>query len=468
MTDALADLRRADAHARWSTTGPLALAPDAAAALAAAPVLLASYWRDEDEDEEDPGYEVIDGVAVVPIEGALMDRALWCWDGYDAIEARATAALADPRVRSMMLDLDSPGGMVAGLFDCMRALRAAKAAHGKRVTAWVGSGAYSACYGLASIADEIVLSDTAGVGSVGVIASLYSRAAQLAKDGVDVRVVASGTEKTDGHPAVPISDGAEARLRARVASLSAVFFDEVRAGRATLTTDVLSALDGGVRYGREAIAAGLADRVGTRAALLAELRAAAAARPTPRPPIPGASRASTEHDMNETTLTALRAATSPEADADTAVLALLARDEKNARDLASARSSIEQLSADLAAANARASEAANRIEKIERDAELSAAKAEGKWSASLEAFLTGLSLEQLRTWRASAPRVVPEGEIKAPAEEPRADVEIPSDVAALVAKAQRDGWPALSAGEKDRVARAAPAVAKSLRAKRSR
>lgn len=461
MTDVLADLRRADAHARWSTTGPLALAPDAAAALAAGPVLFAGYGRDEDE-EEDTGYEVVDGVAIVPIEGALMDRALWCWDGYDAIEARATAALEDPRVRSVMLDLDSPGGMVAGLFDCMRALRAAKAAQGKRVTAWVGSGAYSACYGLASIADEIVVSDTAGVGSVGVIASLCSRAEQLATDGVDVRVVASGTEKTDGHPAVPISDGAEARLRARVASLSSMFFDEVRAGRAALTTDVLGALDGGVRYGREAIAAGLADRVGTRAALLADLRAAATARPAPRPFTPGATRASTEHDMDETTLTALRAATNAEADADTAVLALLAAHEKNAGDLAAARKTITELSGDLAAAIDRARAAEGRIETIERDAELSSAKAEGKWSAALDGFLATLSVEQLRAWRAGAPRVVPQGEVKAPTAPVPAAGTLPEKIAAAVAKARDKGWSALTAREKHVIATHDKALASEL------
>ena len=49
----------------------------------------------------------------------------------------------------------------------------------------------------------------------------------LKQQGVDVRVVSSGVEKTDGHPALPISDAAEGRLRARVGELSAMLFDEV-------------------------------------------------------------------------------------------------------------------------------------------------------------------------------------------------------------------------------------------------
>ena len=312
MPDPLSDLRRADAHARWAAADALALRPEAAAQLAAAPVLCAG-WMDDCEDEDDcDEYTVVNGVAVVPVEGALMDRAGWWWDGYDAIAARVEKAHGDASVRAVMLDLDSPGGMVAGLFECMAALRAARVASGKRMVAWVGSGAYSAAYALASVCDEIVTGVTAGTGSVGVIASLVSRAAQLTAEGVDVRVVSSGVEKTDGHPALPISDAAEGRLRARVGELSAMLFDEVRIGRAGLTTDALMALDGGVRYGRAAVAAGLSDRVTTRAALLAELAASAstatktnAPRGTTAAPVGRASRT----NMDDTLLAAIAAAT---------------------------------------------------------------------------------------------------------------------------------------------------------------
>ena len=126
--DPLADLRRTDAHARWLSADSLALRPEAGAQLAAAPVHLAGWMdNEEDDDEEEPEYEVVNGVAIVPVCGALMDRAGWWWDGYDSIQKRCEAAHADPSVRAVMLDLDSPGGMITGLFDCVRALRAAKA-----------------------------------------------------------------------------------------------------------------------------------------------------------------------------------------------------------------------------------------------------------------------------------------------------------------------------------------------------
>lgn len=460
MTDPLSDLRRADAHARWIAADSLALRPDAAAQIAAGPVLFAGYLDDDDE----PGYEVDRGVAVVTIEGALMDRAGWWWDGYDAIQSRVAAAHADARVRAVVLDITSPGGMVSGLLDAMRAIRASRAASGKRMVAWVGSGAYSAAYGLASTCDEIVASDTAGAGSVGVIAALMSRVDQLAQDGIDVRVVSSGVEKTDGHPAVPISDAAEGRVQARVRELAAMFFAEVGAGRPDLSADVLTALDGGVRYGRASIAAGLADRVSTRTALLSELQAAATARPNApaRGTTTGATRATRTPMTPElaAALAAITGATDPEAQ-----VAALA-DIKSKYDAATG--TITKLSADVATATSRAQSAEQRAEAMERTAEIEAAKAARQWSPSLDGFLGSLSVEQLRAWRASAPAVVPEGEHRAPAETPRGgSAGAPSEtVAAAIAKAEAKGWDALSGGEKSAVTRHSKSIADALRAKR--
>lgn len=453
MTDPLADLRRADAHARWIAADSLALRPDAAAQLAAGPVLFAGYMDDDDK----PGYEVDRGVAVVTIEGALMDRAGWWWDGYDAIQSRVAAAHADARVRAVMLDITSPGGMVSGLLDAMRAIRASRAASGKRMVAWVGSGAFSAAYGLASTCDEIVASDTAGAGSVGVIAALMSRVDQLSQDGIDVRVVSSGSEKTDGHPAVAITDAAEGRLRARVGELAGMLFAEVGIGRPGLTPAALAALDGGIRYGRAAVAEGLVDRIATRAALLSELQASAATRQTTAPmrATTSATGARTK-TMQDTTIAALVAATG-EADPEAAVLALLSQREQTT-------ATVQRLSADLSAANDRASAAQARVAEIERGAEIEAAKAAGQWSPALDGFLGSLSVEQLRAWRASAPRVVPAGEVQPPtAPASGAEADLPQSVAALVAKARESGWASLSARQKHAIASHDPDLASRLR-----
>lgn len=561
MTDPLTDLRRADAHARWLSADAVAMRPESAAQLASQPVHFAGWMDDEEDDEEGPGYCVEAGVAIVPVCGALMDRAGWWWDGYDAIQKRCDAAHADPAVRAVMLDLDSPGGMVAGLFDCMAALRAAKMKSGKRTVAWVASGAYSAAYGLASTCDEIVTSDTGGTGSVGVIASLTSRVDQLAQDGVDVRVVSSGVEKTDGHPAVPISDAAEGRMRARVDELAAMFFAEVGAGRSALTPEALRALDGGVRYGRAAVAAGLADRIASRAALLAELAqkapagshastsraspgrdlasmapakvtddrsfigamiphheaalamvdeadgklknsdlkklaagikttqaaeieemrrilatlpaekksarpdaglatspattATAASRGTTAAPVGRAQRTTMETDL-AATLAAITGATDPAAQA-AALGALKTRADASEASLA-------RMTADHNAALERAVAAEKRAEGMERDAEVSAAKAAGQWTPALDGFLATLSVPQLRAWRETAPRAVPAGEVKPPASPPVSASQLAPEVAAVADKARAGGWGSLSAREKHALTASAPKLADELRA----
>lgn len=266
-----------------------------------------AFWDDEDETAEDSDclpYVLARGVAVYDIDGPLSQRGWYCFQGYDSIARDLETMLDDPRVRSVVLRINSPGGVVAGLFEGTRRMRAMVEASGKRVTAYADESAYSAAYALACVADEIVLPETGGVGSVGVIGSLYSEAAALAAAGIDVRVLTSGREKADGHPETPISDEAVARTQARVSELAAIFHREVAARRG-LTPEAVKALEAGVRYGAAAVASGLADRVGSFEDVLAGLRPAlttpkdptmktrtrvirAASEPTPDPDAPGA------------------------------------------------------------------------------------------------------------------------------------------------------------------------------------
>jgi len=322
--------------------------------------------------------EIRDGVAVVRVQGMLIDRACWWCENYQDITARTKAAFASPAVRAVVLSFDSPGGMVSGLFDAMRALRAAKASSGKRCVAHTSTGAYSAAYGLASIADEIAVTDIAGVGSIGVIDQLVSRAGELEAAGIDVRVIASGTEKTDGHQAVPISKGAESRKRARVMQLAGVLSAEVTAGRPTLTAAQITELDAGVRYGREAIAAGLADRIAT----LDEVIAGLAAQPSPSRPFgatttttPAAASAAPQRPpMSEKLLAAITAATG-ETDPDRQLGALQATFDAAKRATAA--------EAELASIRAeRASEKA-AAEKAARTQAFEAALAKGLADAKL-------------------------------------------------------------------------------------
>lgn len=338
-------------------------------------------WSGDGAPDPLEDVDITDGVAVVSVRGFLMPKSWWC-ENYQDIVARTKAALASPSVRAVVLSIDSPGGMVAGLFDAMRSLRAAKASSGKRMVAHTATNAYSAAYGLASTCDEIATSDTAGVGSVGVIDALMSRVGELEQAGIDVRVIASGVEKTDGHPAVAITPAAEKRKRDRVMQLAGMFSAEVTAGRAALTAEAITELAGGVRYGRDAVGAGLADRI----ASLEEVVAGLAAKTPNTSPYPASQRAATptRNTMSEKLLNTIAALTG-ETDPDRQLGAVQATfdEAKKAQTLAT----------ELATLKAEQKAAAEKAEKASKAAAFDAALAKGQ----ADGKLTPAEAEQ---WRA--------------------------------------------------------------------
>lgn len=232
---------------RENESSLLAIEPGAATAL----------YDTEALHQSEPRVE--NGVAIVEICGPLEQYAGFLWDGYDAIQERFKAALAS-EAGTVLLVIDSPGGDVAGLFDAVHAMRLAAREAGKKVVAFAGEAAYSAAYAIATVASEIYLPAAGGVGSVGVIATVYDRTAMTAKEGLNVVVLTSGDEKADGHPDIPLEDPALDRMQARVDGLALQFAELVAESRGDSAEKWLK-LQAGVRFGQEAVDAGLADAV---------------------------------------------------------------------------------------------------------------------------------------------------------------------------------------------------------------
>jgi ClpP class serine protease len=204
---------------------------------------------------------------LIAIEGPLEQRAseYLCGftDGYDALAERFVAALADPEVGAVVLQIDSPGGDLNGLEEGIRRMSEAKAAAGKPVLAYVDELAASAAYWLAaSLADEIVLPVAGSVGSIGVIAWYVDETAALEAEGIKLHVHREPAGKAAMHPGAPVVAEADAELQ-QLVSASAERFARAVADARKLPVHSILALNGGVAYGEEAVRAGLADRVGT-------------------------------------------------------------------------------------------------------------------------------------------------------------------------------------------------------------
>ncbi len=208
--------------------------------------------------------EISNGVAVLSIDGPLEHKGgdSWFsyWQNYEDLANEFASVLADGSVRAVVLKFDSPGGECAGLNETVALMRKMKVAANKPVIAYVDEACYSAAYALAMVADEIYLPESGGVGSIGVITAMCDVTKLNEKQGLRVEVIASGKKKTDGHPAVPLSEGAINRTRKMVDKLAVSFFELVSTGRG-LSVETIKGFEAGTFMGQDAVDAGLADGV---------------------------------------------------------------------------------------------------------------------------------------------------------------------------------------------------------------
>jgi len=256
-----------------------------------AEILVRAFLRDEapkaivgiDMDADAPDawlpYDVVSGVAVIQIRGMLlqetgMSRAFWGVTGYDTIANALTQALADPHVAGIALDIDSPGGEVAGCFDLVDAIHAARAT--KPITAILNEAAYSAAYAIASACEVITVPRTGGAGSIGVVSMHLDISAALKAAGLKVTLIQYGANKTDSYPFKPLSDTAVADMQGKVDEIGDLFVETVARNRGVSRASIIDT-QARCFSGLAAVEAGLADAVSAPAAAFRDFAAMLAA-----------------------------------------------------------------------------------------------------------------------------------------------------------------------------------------------
>jgi len=228
-----------------------------------------------------------DGIAGIEIVGSLAHRQ---WHigkssgvmGYDGIGAQLDAALEDGEVQAILLDIHSAGGEVPGAFNLADRIRAANAV--KPVVAIADEMAFSAAYLLGAAAGELWLaSETAQVGSVGVVAVHFSFAENLAEAGIKPTIIQAGARKAEGNPFQDLPESARSNLQKGVNAVYEIFVDRVAGFRATSAKAVRDT-EAGIFMGQEAVTMGLADGIAEPLAILGAMiaRARAGALPAPR------------------------------------------------------------------------------------------------------------------------------------------------------------------------------------------
>lgn len=168
-------------------------------------------------DQNKP-FAFANGVAIIPVHGTLINRFGSSWGfvtGYNFIRSQLNAAMADPDVTTILLDVNSFGGEAAGCFELSAQIAAARG-QGKKIIAYVDSNCYSAAYAIASAADKIIAIPSAGIGSVGVVAMHVDMSKFLEKIGMAVTFIHSGAHKVDGNPYEPLDKEVKADIQKSV------------------------------------------------------------------------------------------------------------------------------------------------------------------------------------------------------------------------------------------------------------
>lgn len=220
-------------------------------------------------------------IGVINLSGAMVNRPMPGASGpgpvsYAAVRDTFDELLNDDAVTSIILRLDTPGGMASGCFDLVDHIFEARGR--KPVYALVDDHAYSAGFALASACDEIWVSRTGGVGSVGVVRFHYDWSGNNAQVGLKVTPLFAGARKVDFNPNFPLSEEAHAEAMVDLEDMYTLFVDTV-ARNLDMEADAVRATEAACYRGQAAVTVGFATRLGTWHDLIAHLGAGGAPAP---------------------------------------------------------------------------------------------------------------------------------------------------------------------------------------------
>jgi signal peptide peptidase SppA len=231
--------------------------------------------------EAGAGPKAPDKIAIIPMQGVLSANGVRFFGrqltpGMNTFRQALAASAASPEIGAIVLDVDSPGGTVAGTPETAAAVKAAAAA--KPVVAMVDTMCASAAYWIASQATAIWANPSAEFGSIGVMGSHVEVSGALEQAGIKATVIRSKNAqfKNEANPFEPLSEEALAALQASADEAEAGMLATIGEGRKLTAEDVAARFgQGRTMSAAKAHAAGMVDRIGTTAEMLASLRTGA-------------------------------------------------------------------------------------------------------------------------------------------------------------------------------------------------
>ncbi|MCF8109218.1 MAG: S49 family peptidase [Desulfohalobiaceae bacterium] len=219
----------------------------------------------------DPGFRprdteltsVRDGVAVIEVIGPIFHyrnilTEIFGLPSSEAVLQELQAALGNPNVQTIVLQIDSPGGQVGGVSELSGFIRGQST---KPIYAFVSDTATSAAFWIASATDRVITAPTAELGSIGVVFSMRRRSNNV------LEIVSSTSPKKRPDPE---TDEGRKQILQRADAIAEVFIQAVMTNRGISRDQILS-LAGDVTIASQAINLGLADGIGTLEGFTADL-----------------------------------------------------------------------------------------------------------------------------------------------------------------------------------------------------
>ncbi len=215
-------------------------------------------------ENDRPPVDVVDGVAILPLEGILarrMNLMMQISGGTSTqIAGRELQQLLDdPEVKAIVLAINSPGGTVDGTQSLADQVR--EGAKRKPIVTWATGVMASAAYWVGSAASEVYIEEpTTQVGSIGVVSTHVDVSRAESLQGVKTTEITAGRYKRAASQYAPLSEEGRATLQQQVDYTYSVFVDAVATHRGASPQRVLDVMaDGRMFLGDQAIRAGLVD-----------------------------------------------------------------------------------------------------------------------------------------------------------------------------------------------------------------
>ncbi len=236
-----------------------------AIALRVAEVERLALARDAQFDRERlKPYRMDGNIAVIEVDGVLVHKGGWLdaacgFVGYNYLLSIFEEAHFDPDVLGVWVEMNSPGGSVAGLFEFVAELaELTEAAGGKPIYVWVNEMACSAAYAMLSVCDQAFGPRTAMVGSIGCIATMKTINRALDKAGVDIEIFRSRPRKARGGALEAMDDETRAQMQRSVEHADDILAKLVSAGRG-ISLAAIDEMGGDWFEGKDALKRGLLD-----------------------------------------------------------------------------------------------------------------------------------------------------------------------------------------------------------------